>query len=222
MQALLSIRDGDLAILIPPTSKADQFGLEWGPNPIYLRFDSAEAVNAARELRDLELCLPLSGADRRAHALFVDGFAKPLGQEALRSAFKARLAAAGFSDEQVRVVSLHSFRVYLACCLLDLHRSKDEIKALLRWKSDEALLIYARLNPDAYANLLAGVGAASVESMRSHNLPQAAIDPATARAVVIRNNEAALIQAGQRADARDNVDADNFDDEPPEDEDGDD
>ena len=110
-EQLANLADGDFAVLIPPTSKADQFGLEWGPNPIYLRFDSAELVNAARELRDLELAWPLLGAERRhrQHALFVDGSKAPLGQDALHKAFKARLRTAGFEAASIDAVSLHSF-----------------------------------------------------------------------------------------------------------------
>ena len=216
-EQLRSLAPGDFAILIPPTSKADQFGLEWGPNPIYLRYDPGEEVNAARELRDLELRYPLEGDARRAHALFIDGSARPLRQDALREAFKARLLTAGFAPAEVEQVSLHSFRVYLACCLLELKRSHDEIKALLRWKSDEAIRVYARLNADSYANLLTGVGTANVDSMRSHNLAQATT-PAEQRAGAILAGRAAFEQAGMRADARDADGGDDADIEPAEEE----
>ena len=175
-------------------------------------------VNAARELQRLELACPLHGAARRQHALFIDGSGRPLGQEALRAEFKARLHTAGFPAEEVARVSLHSFRVYLACCLLELKRSHDEIKALLRWKSDEAIRIYGRLNASTYADLLTGVGTASVDSMRSHNLAQATT-PADRLAGTILAGQAQLASAGDRADARDRDDADNADIEPREDED---
>ena len=41
-------------------------GGEWGCSPIYLRFDPNEAVNAARELRDLELVWRVSGEAGRS------------------------------------------------------------------------------------------------------------------------------------------------------------
>lgn len=195
---LEGLKTGDAAVLIPPTSKADQFGLEWGPSPIYLRYDDAETVNAARELRDLELAWPLHGAERRAQPLFVDGAKQPLGQDALRAEFAARLRAGGVSEAVIATVSLHSFRVYLACALLALGRSHDEIKALLRWKSDEALRIYARLNAKTYADLLVGVGSAEIESQRSHNLPQSlTVD---ARAGQLREARQALETAARLAD----------------------
>lgn len=215
-EQLRGMRQGDYAILIPPTSKADQFGLEWGPNPIYLRYDAGETVSAAAALRDLELVWPLHGEQRRAHALFVEGNKQPLGQQRLRDAFAQRLTAAGFTTKQVQTVSLHSFRVYLACSLLALGRSHDEIKALLRWKSDEAIRIYARLNPGAYADLLVGVGDADVDSMRTHNLAQATV--IDSRVGAFLDGRAQLEKAAAAADHRDAEDADGADIDPDDDE----
>ena len=104
--------------------------------------------------------------------MFVTGAKKPMSDTALRSAFKDRLNAGAFTAKQVGDVSLHSFRVYLACALLQLGRTHAQIQALLRWKCDEALRIYARLNSSAYADLLDGVGDVVLDQARTHNLPQ--------------------------------------------------
>ena len=196
---LRGLKSGDYAILIPPTSKADQFGLEWGPNPIWLRVDVAESVNAALALAQLELAYPVSPQERRATPLFVDGSKQGLTIDALRTDFKRKLKAR-FASQLTETVTLHSFRVYLACCLLALKRSHDEIKALLRWKSDEALAVYARLNASDYADLLVGVGGVAIDSSRSHNLPvQIDVD---ARASLVVVGRAQLERAGMRADER--------------------
>ena len=42
--------------------------------------------------------------------------------------------------------SLHSFRIYLACALYAAGCPNDRIMAILRWRSEEALAIYARMN----------------------------------------------------------------------------
>ena len=167
---LRALVDGDFAILIPPCSKADQFGIEWGPSPIWLRYSTDERVNAARELAALELKDPVSGEARRSTPLFVDGRRQPVSITQLRARFKALLLAK-FTQEEAQRVSLHSFRVYLACALLALKRSHAEIQALLRWKTDEALRIYARLSSSAYADLLVGVGDANIDQVRTQNLP---------------------------------------------------
>jgi hypothetical protein len=58
-------RGGDMAILSPPASKADPWGLDWRPSPIHLRYAPSERVCAARELAHLELEAPRHGERRR-------------------------------------------------------------------------------------------------------------------------------------------------------------
>ena len=67
--------------------------------------------------------------------------------------------------------SMHSWRAYLACALLDAGASNATIQALLRWKSDEALKIYARMNKHTYADHLAKAGQAKVDSVRTDLTP---------------------------------------------------
>ena len=45
---LQSLRVGDYAVLYPPPSKADQFGMRWGNNPVWLPYCPDAAINAAR------------------------------------------------------------------------------------------------------------------------------------------------------------------------------
>ena len=49
---------------------------------------------------------------------------------------------------------MHSFRIYLACALLEAGASNGTIQSMLRWRSDEALKIYARINDYKYADWL--------------------------------------------------------------------
>ena len=194
-----ALREGDFAVLIPPCSKADQFGIEWGPSPIWLRHSATEAVNAARQLAALELKYPVGADDRRTTPLFVDGAKRALSDTALRSHFKAALAAGPFDPAAVDSVSLHSFRVYLACALLELKRSHAEIQALLRWKTDEALRIYARLNCDAYADLLDGVGGVALDQARTQNLPQHSVGAHVEALRAVRNSLHAAADASDEA-----------------------
>ena len=166
-------------------------------------------VNAARELAAWELARPCHGAARRETPMFVDGSGRAISADTLRSRFKALLTAAGFVKAALSFVTLHSFRVYLACALLELGRSHDQIKALLRWRSDEALRVYARLNADSYAALLDGVGSAAIDQSRAHNLPQVDID---GRAQQLHGAQKSLEAAAARADAA-NLEAPESDDE---------
>jgi hypothetical protein len=195
---LRALADGDFAVLIPPCSKADQFGIEWGPSPIWLRYSDAERVNAARELAALELKYPVSGDARRSTPLFVDGRHQAISSAQLRARFRATLLAK-FSLDEVNRVTLHSFRVYLACALLALERSHAQIQALLRWKTDEALRIYARLSAKAYADLLDGVEDVGLDQVRTQNLP---VYDVGAHAEALHASRQALNEAADAADER--------------------
>ena len=63
--------------------------------------------------------------------------------------------------------SMHSWRIYLACALLQAGASNGTIQAMLRWRSDEAVKIYGRINDDSYADWLAKAAVAPVSSIRS-------------------------------------------------------
>ena len=63
--------------------------------------------------------------------------------------------------------SIHSFRIYLACALLSAGASHGTICAMLRWRSDDALKIYARINDDKYADELEKAACARVSSVRT-------------------------------------------------------
>ena len=129
----------------------------------------------------------------------MDGAKQPLSIEKLRAEFKTRLEAK-FEAEEVKRVSLHSFRVYLACALLELKRSHSEIQALLRWKSEEALRIYARMSAATYADLLTGVGETEFEQRRTQNLP-VQIDIGS-RADAMQADAAKLRKEAEKSDAR--------------------
>jgi hypothetical protein len=75
------------------------------------------------------------------------------------------------SAEEAALYTIHSFRIYLACALLAAGASKEMIKKMLRWASDEALNIYARDNADVIASWLDAARQAEVTSVRSSPLP---------------------------------------------------
>ena len=60
--------------------------------------------------------------------------------------------------------SVHSFRIFVACALLDAKCPRWMIKRLLRWRGDESLEIYARVNNGAWAAWTSKLLEASVES----------------------------------------------------------
>ena len=78
--------------------------------------------------------------------------------------------------------SWHSFRIYLACALLAAKVDGPTIQAMLRWRSPEALKLYARWNAGDYADMLKRACAADVTSVRATmwRLPRTDIDDAVA------------------------------------------
>ena len=66
--------------------------------------------------------------------------------------------------------SLHSFRIWVACALLAQQVSRNNIKRHLRWRGDESLEVYARLNDSEWASHIALTYTANVDSTISARL----------------------------------------------------
>ena len=158
--------EGGYALLRPPPSKADPFSLHWGPCTIYLRFDAAETINAARELAREELRRKVPPAERESAPLFVDASGGAWRHAALAKIFDD-IAVTVCGTARAKQLSMHSWRVYLACALLAKGASSATIQTMLRWRSEDALRIYARINNFAYADWLSSVQGASVSSIRT-------------------------------------------------------
>ena len=59
---------------------------------------------------------------------------------------------------------MHSFRIYAACALLAVDAPRYIIKRMLRWRGDESLDTYARLNNSEWAQWTARMVGARVDS----------------------------------------------------------
>ena len=205
-QQLRGMREGDLAILIPPKSKCDQFGLEWGQAPIYLRFSSRARICAARALRDLELRLPRHGREQREDtALFTRNDGRPLTTADVDALFKQCLSQSGVQRAAVAKYSPHSFRRYLACALKAQGASDSTIQALLRWKTAESLKLYSILNDESYADLIDAAGKADVSSVRTNALPRAELLDVAASFDAAGKRLVAAAAAAQAAAPEDDV-----------------
>jgi hypothetical protein len=168
LRGLVSGRDS--AILIPPPSKADQFGDIWGVHPIHLPFAPEDSANAAAWLQRIELALPVRGDQRASTALFVvDANLTPLRHSAVDT-YLGHLLNLHFGANASKY-SFHSFRIGFACALLAAGCDPYTIQALARWRSVESLRIYARMNPDVYAGWITRAYAQRASSTSTANLP---------------------------------------------------
>ena len=89
--------------------------------------------------------------------------------------------------------SLHSFRVYLASALYAAGCPNDRIQAILRWKSEEALLIYARLNDSERTGWVNKAQLADVDSTVAAFLPT--VDGSVIAARLLAEDDAVVDQA---------------------------
>ena len=75
------------------------------------------------------------------------------------------------SKSEASRYSWHSFRIGLACALLAKGARPELTQALCRWKSPESLVIYARLNAEAYGDWVLSALSARISSVQTANLP---------------------------------------------------
>eukprot|EP00966_Prymnesium_polylepis_P181904 4213928-Prymnesium_polylepis.1 len=204
VEQLRNLRRGDYCLLRPPPSKADPLGLHWGASTIYLRFDPDEPICAAKYLAWMEIARAVPAAQRAEVPLFVNFAFGPWRAVPLTDIFKETLLAAEVPPEHLRRYSMHSWRIYLACALLAAGASNGTIQAMLRWRSDEALKIYARINDSEYADLLAKASQATVSSVRTTTLRE----EMQRQGLVDGQQHAAFYGAWLQQAARTNVTAD--------------
>jgi hypothetical protein len=95
---------------------------------------------------------------------------KPLSQAFMKARLHLMLKTL-LPPEQIRHYTWHSFRSGLACMLLAAGCKPATIQAMLRWRSEESLRAYARLNPGTYAGLLDRAEQSCVASVQTANLP---------------------------------------------------
>ena len=168
-ELLLSMKQGDWAVIIPPISKCDKFGLYFSSRPVWLYFNANDEENAAEALRDLELRFPISGASRQDTPLFfMDSSFSPMSSSQADLFLKYALALL-VPTALASQLSWHSFRIMLATALTRARVAPGTIQALLRWKTEESIKIYARIEPGDYHQYLelakeAGRSLSSVES----------------------------------------------------------
>ena len=71
---------------------------------------------------------------------------------------------AGLTETAARDYSVHSFRIFVACALLAADCPRWLIKRMLRWRGDESLDAYARVNDDEWSSWINKTLSASVDS----------------------------------------------------------
>jgi hypothetical protein len=166
------VRGRDKAVIRPPRSKADQFGIVWGAHPIWIVFDDSDVANAAWWLQRIELAFPVRAAARLRTALFfTEARAFTPMTHSTVDTYLGHLLRVNVPADKVASYSFHSFRIGFACALLAANCPYDIIQALARWRSDRSVAIYARLNPSDYAAWVAKALQQKTTSTTAARLP---------------------------------------------------
>ena len=162
---LLSLAEGDYAILTPAPSKCDPFGMRWGTKPIWLPFHPTKWLCAARALRDIELHCGTTDELRASTPLFRRADGRPLGRSYTAALLEKFLKLVLPPGEHKRY-SMHSFRAYLCNALDAVGLRDDEIQAMLRWASPDSIKIYRETKSEQFARWLDAACNASFTAAR--------------------------------------------------------
>lgn len=163
-----SMQATDCVAVIPPHSKADQFGMVWGPLPCYRQFRPV-GRSAARRIRDLAIAV-LDKKGALTEAVFVDDDCSPLTCSTMASTL-FYLLSSFLPAAAAKMYTWHSFRISLACALLAAKCSNAQIQAVLRWQTEESLRIYARMGVEEQLSLVSQAQLATISAVQSRNLP---------------------------------------------------
>ena len=178
--AALGQHPGDGCWLVFGALKNDPFAEHFGSKPAWLPFSASATRNAARGLAELEhlaISAGCSGEQRAATPLFGPCVGEEWHHSAIEEVFDFLLEVGGGLTllSERRQYSLHSFRIHLACALYAAKCPNDRIMAILRWRSEEALAIYARMNDDERTSWVQQAMQVEVNSTVTAHLPR--IDP---------------------------------------------
>ena len=168
---LENLVQGDYCVIVPPTSKADPFGLIYTTKPIYMPF-ADKVGNAAKSMAILFLEIPIPVATRAAVPLFCfDTDGTTMGHSEASRVLQYALKAA-FPFEDSARWSMHSLRIGAATALLKAGASMEMIQALCRWRSPKSVGIYARLGATDYGTWLNEAQRQHTDASTTRNLPR--------------------------------------------------
>ena len=169
-ETLTSMREGCYAMLAPKGSKCDQYGTCHGTEPIILPYHD-DHLNAAKWLRDIELRWPARGQQRIDLPLFPTAEGRPYNDGAFASLIMAALTHV-LGEARARLLSPHSWRVWLASSLRMCDASDARIQAFGRWLNPDSLKIYARMSKQEYAAWVDKLMAVKhIDTARTTSLP---------------------------------------------------
>ena len=151
-EELLTLRVGDGVLLNHGISKNDPFGTYFAATPSFLAYREGGQRCACRALARLELAAAVPPAMRSTTPLFGPTPGEEFTHHELDMALHLLLTrGAMVPEDELTNYSVHSFRIFAACALLAAKCPRWMIKRLLRWRGDESLDVYSRVNNTEWA-----------------------------------------------------------------------
>ena len=166
----------------PVPCKNDPDNSKFGGSPVPSRFHATQTICLVRELAKYEvmrLRADPTGATkyRRKELPLVLSPAGRSWSKAELSKFFDGLIRLVCTEERAKQLSVHSFRVWLACALLAAGATPEQIMLMVRWSSEAARKLYARLAITTQCSLQAGAVNANFDTIRAHTLLDASAPP---------------------------------------------
>ena len=171
-EQLRTLAPGDGVWLRHGIAKNDPFGSCFAATPSFLAWRDGCERCACRALAELELAAKVPPQARAITPLFGSEPGLEFTHSQLDSALNLLLVCgARVPVKDLADFSVHSFRIYAACALLASDTPRWLIKRMLRWRGDESLELYARVNDDVWAGEIEKTVSATVDSTIASRLP---------------------------------------------------
>ena len=197
-EVIASRKNGDMLRGKSAPSKCDRLNIEWGGRDMWFRFDDTNPLNFARHWQQWELKHPCPERERSWWPAFSPtGDNKPFtGTQA--NALLHAIMLKVMTEAEAAKRSWHSCRITIATRLYARRGARTNgiavdaiegvIQSLVRWKTPEAMRIYARMEAQRYADYVDMATDMRVESdgTTPEDLPE--VDPTA----VLAENEATL------------------------------
>ena len=179
VQQLLRITWNDLCYINPVPCKNDPDNSKFGSSPVPSRYHATQPICLVRELAKYEIMRMradpsgMAAARRKDLPLVLSPTGRSWSKAELSKFFDGLIRLV-CSEERAKQLSVHSFRVWLACALLAAGATPEQIMLMVRWSSEAARKLYARLAMTTQCSLHTGALHASFDSIRAHTLLDAA------------------------------------------------
>ena len=169
------VRNGWMLRGHAPPSKCDRDDMEWGDRNEWFRVNFEDSLNFAAAWVRWELDFPCPVEQRAEWAAFSPtGGKAPFTTDTLQRRFNEVLVHA-LGENEAKRRSWHSMRVTVATALNTAKRSDGAVQCICRWKTLEAMRLYAKMDPTEYADLVDEITATRIDVTKARSLP--ATDP---------------------------------------------